>query len=235
MDERKVTTVLNWPQPTTLKELQRFLGFSNFYRHFIRNFSAVANPLTTMVKKGNHRLVWSPTAIQAFQQLKERFTTAPILHHPDPDLPFVVDVDASSSGLGAVLSQKQGNPPKLYPCAYHSRKLNSAERNYDMGDRELLATKAAFEEWRHWLEGATHPFVVLTDHKNLEYLRMAKRLNPRQARWSLFFSRFNFTVTYRPGSKNTKADALSRQYEGEQVPQQPDTIIPSTLIVAPIQ
>jgi len=147
----------------------------------------------------------------------------------------VVEVDASNSGLGAVLSQRQGNPPKLYPCAYHSRKLNAAEKNYDVGDRELLAMKAAFKEWRHWLEGAMHPFVVLTDHKNLKYLRTAKRLNPRQARWSLFFSLFNFTVTYHPGSKNTKADALSRQHEGEQVDCQPETIIPSTLVVAPIQ
>lgn len=123
----------------------------------------------------------------------------------------------------------------LYPCAYYSRKLNSAERNYDVGDRELLDMKAAFEEWGHWLEGSTHPFVVLTDHRNLEYLRTAKRLNPRQAHWSLFFSRFNFTVTYRPGLKNTKADALSRQMEDNSPIQPPETIIPSRLIVAPIQ
>lgn len=156
MDEKKVTTILNWLQPSTLKELQRFLGFSNFYRRFIRNFSSIACPLTSMVKKEHNQLRWTPTAIEAFQRLKERFTTAPILHHPDPSLPFTVEVDASSTGLGAVLSQRQGNPPKLYPCAYHSRKLTAAERNYDVGDRELLAMKAAFEEWRHWLEGATH-------------------------------------------------------------------------------
>lgn len=76
----------------------------------------------------------------------------------------------------------------------------AAERNYDVGDPDLLAMKATFEEWRHWLEGATHPFVVFTHHKNLEYLRTAKRLNPRQAHWSLFFSCFHFTVTYLPGS-----------------------------------
>lgn len=169
MDEHKVTAVLNWPQPTTLKELQRFLGFANFYRRFIRNFSSVASPLTSMVKKGINHLEWSNN------------TSAPILHHPNPELPFVVEVDASNSGLGAILSQRQGTPPKLYPCAYHSRKLNAAERNCDVGDRELLAMKAAFEEWRHWLEGSTHPFTVLTNHKNLEYLRTAKRLNPRQA------------------------------------------------------
>lgn len=153
MDDKKVSVVLDWPQPTTLKELQRFC--------------MVACPLTSMVKKGNYRLSWSHAAIQPFQELKARFASAPILHHPDPNLPFVVEVDASSTGLGAILSQRQGNPPKLYPCAYHSRKLNSAEQNYDVGDRELLAIKAAFEEWRHWLAGAKYPFVVLTDHKNL--------------------------------------------------------------------
>lgn len=133
-----------------------------------------------MVKKGQNKLRWTPTAINIFQELKERFTSAPILHHLDPSLLFIVEVDASSTGFGAILSQRQSNPLKLYPCAYHSSKL------YDVVDWELLAMKAAFEEWRHWLEGATHPFVVLTDHKNLEYLRTAKRLNPHQAQWSLF-------------------------------------------------
>ncbi|KAL0152980.1 hypothetical protein M9458_051733 [Cirrhinus mrigala] len=182
MDEKKVNAVLNWPRPTTLKELQRFLGFSNFYRRFIRQFSSVAAPLTAMVKKGASRLTWTQPALQAFNDLRLRFSTAPILHHPDPDKPFVVEVDASSTGVGAVLSQRQGDPPKLFPCAYFSHKLSSAEKNYDVGNRELLAIKLALEEWRHWLEGAKHPFTVLTDHKNLEYLRTAKLLNHRQAR-----------------------------------------------------
>lgn len=187
MDESKVNAVLKWSEPKTLKELQRFLGFANFYRRFIRNFSSVVSPLTSMVKKGTHRLHWSEAALQAFQDIKKRFVTAPILHHPDPSLQFLVEVDASNTGIGAILSQRQSSTTKLHPCAFYSRKLNAAERNYDVGDRELLAMKAAFEEWRHWLEGANFPFTVLTDHKNLEYLRSAKCLNPRQARWSLFF------------------------------------------------
>ncbi len=211
MDENKVRAVLEWPQPHTVKELQRFLGFANFYRRFIRNFSAVAAPLTAMTKRSTSRLSWNPEALLALQELKTRFTSAPILHHPDPRTPFIVEVDASSTGIGAILSQRQGTPAKMFLCAFYSRKLSSAERNYDVGNRELLAMKAALEEWRHWLEGAQHPFTVLTDHKNLEYLRSAKRLNPRQARWAMFFTRFNFTVTYRPGTKNIKADALSRQ------------------------
>ncbi|KAI2659652.1 Transposon Tf2-9 polyprotein [Labeo rohita] len=195
MDDNKVNAVRNWPRPKTLKELQRFLGFSNFYRRFIRNFSTVAAPLTSMIKKGDARLTWSPSATQAFHDLRQRFTTAPILRHPDPRLPFLVEVDASSTGVGAVLSQKQGQPPKTYPCAFFSHKLSPAERNYDVGNRELLAIKLALQEWRHWLEGAQHPFTILTDHKNLEYLRSAKVLNHRQARWSLYFTRFNFEIT----------------------------------------
>ncbi len=235
MDERKVRAVVNWPRPHSVKELQRFLGFANFYRRFIRNFSTVAAPLTSMSKKGPQRLVWTPRATSAFQELRKRFTTAPILHHPDPELEFIVEVDASSTGIGAVLSQRQGDPLKTYPCAFYSRKLNPAEQNYDVGNRELLSMKAAFEEWRHWLEGAKHPFTVLTDHRNLEYLTSAKRLNHIQARWALFFMRFDFTVTYRPGSLNTKADALSRQYESSLLPPTKESIISPALIVAPIQ
>ncbi|KAK3570811.1 hypothetical protein QTP86_027631 [Hemibagrus guttatus] len=170
----------------------------------------------------------------AFQQLKDCFTTAPILWHPDPDLPFVVEVNASSSGPGAVLSQRHGEPGKLHPCAYYSRKLTTAEANYDVGNRELLAIKAALEEWRHWLEGARHPFQVLTDHRNLEYLRGAKCLNPRQARWALFFTHFQFMVTYRPGSKNGKADALSRKFETANESVLVEPILPATAILAPV-
>ncbi len=188
-----------------------------------------------MTKTGSQRLTWSLAAYQAFQSLKERFTTAPILHHPDPEREFIVEVDASSTGIGAVLSQCQGSPPKLYPCAFFSLKLNSAEQNYDVGNRELLTMKATFEEWRHWLEGAKHPFTVLTDHRNLEYLKSAKRLNHRQARWSLFFTRFNFKITCCPGSQNTKADALSRLYESSTLTPNQELIIPSSIILAPIQ
>lgn len=116
-------------------------------------------------------------------------------------------VHASEAGVGAILWQRLGDKSKLHPVAFFSRKLSPAECNYDVGNRELLAIKLALEEWRHWLEGATHPFVIYTDH---EYLRTAKCLTPCQAHWSLFFSRFQFTLSYRLGAKNTKAEALSR-------------------------
>ncbi len=235
MDDKKVQAVLDWPQPQTVKELQRFLGFANFYRRFIRNFSSIASPLTTMTKRNTSRLVWFPEALHSFKELEARFTSAPILRHPDPERQFTVEVDASNTGVGAVLSQRQGEPAKLYPCAFFSRKLSAAERNYDVGNRELLAMKLALEEWRHWLEGTTHPFIILTDHKNLEYLRSAKRLNPRQARWALFFTRFHFTVTYRPSTKNTKADALSRQAECVEPSSPIENIIPEKILLAPVQ
>ncbi|KAK3555087.1 hypothetical protein QTP86_008044 [Hemibagrus guttatus] len=230
MDEGKITAVRDWPAPATVKELQRFLGFANFYRRFISNYSSIADPLTNLLRNKPKSLLWSPAAEEAFNTLKRAFTTAPLLIHPNPDKPFVVEVDASTKGVGAVLSQQQGNPSRLHPCAFFSHKLNPAERNYDIGNRELLAIKLALEEWRHWLEGARHPFLVLTDHKNLEYLRAAKRLNPQQARWALFFTRFEFSISYRPGSKNTKVDALSRMFAPEESPVTPEPILPADLI-----
>ncbi|KAK1803223.1 hypothetical protein P4O66_021227 [Electrophorus voltai] len=110
-----------------------------------------------------------------------------------------------------------------------------ASENYDVGDSELLAVKIALKEWRHWLEGAKHPFLVWTDHKNLTYIQQAKRLNLRQARWGLFFARFDFTLSYRPGTKNIKPDALSHQWESSPPSAPPSTVVPRSCIVAPIQ
>ncbi|CAJ0928476.1 unnamed protein product [Ranitomeya imitator] len=212
MDPVKVQAIHDWIQPTSVKSLQKFLGFANFYRRFIANFSSVVKPLTDLTKKGADVTNWSSEAVEAFQELKRRFTSAPVLRQPDVSLPFQVEVDASEIGAGAVLSQRNSDGSLMKPCAFFSQKFSPAERNYDVGNRELLAMKWAFEEWRHWLEGAKHRIVVLTDHKNLIYLQSAKRLNPKQARWSLFFSRFDFVVSYLPGSKNVKADALSMSF-----------------------
>ncbi len=227
--------ISSWPLPTTIKELQRFLGFSNFYRRFIANYSTITSPLTDLLKGKAKSLSWNPFATEAINTLKKAFTSAPLLVHPNPGLPFVVEVDASTTGVGAVLSQQQGTPPKLHPCAFFSRQLSPAERNYDIGNRELLAIKLALEEWRHWLEGSAQPFLVLTDHKNLQYLRDAKRLNPRQARWALFFTWFQFKISYRPGPRNIKADALSRIHTLEECKEEPEGIIPTEMISSPIQ
>ena len=106
MDDQKVEAVIQWPVPKTVKELQRFLGFANFYRRFIRNFSIIVAPITSLLRGNPKRIVWNSQAERAFQNLKEAFTSAPILKHPDPQQPFVVEVDASETGVGAVLSQR---------------------------------------------------------------------------------------------------------------------------------
>ncbi|KAK3510407.1 hypothetical protein QTP70_005899 [Hemibagrus guttatus] len=146
MDLTKVHAVTEWPNPTMIKELQQFLWFVNFYRCFIQNYSSVAGPLTSLLRGKPRRLSWSDQAQAAFVKLKDSFITATILRHPDPDIPFVVEVDASSSGIGAMLFQQHGVPGKLHPCAFFSRKLMAAEANYDVGNRELLSIKAALEE-----------------------------------------------------------------------------------------
>lgn len=228
-DPAKIQAVTEWPTPSNKKQLQRFLGFANFYRRFIRDYSRVASPLTKLTS-AKHPFQWTAEAEKAFGKLKGLFTTAPVLVQPDPSKQFIVEVDASDVGVGAVLSQRSGSDHRLHPCAFFSRRLSPAEHNYDVGNRELLAIKLALEEWRHWLEGAELPFVVWTDHKNLAYIQSAKRLNSRQARWALFFGRFQFTITYRPGSKNVKPDSLSRQFDLSEI-SVPDTILPTSCIL----
>ena len=235
MDPAKTDAVVSWPPPTNRKELQRFLGSVNFYRRFIRGFSSTVQPLTSLTSTKSV-FCWTPKAEAAFSDLKTRFSTAPILIMSNPKKQFILEVDASDTGVGAVLSQR-GPDGKVHPCAYFSHRLSPAERNYAIGDRELLALKLSLEEWRHVLEGSAMPFLVWTDHRNLEYLRSAKRLNPRQARWSLLFNRFNFTLSYRPGSKNAKVattwleieDQVGRAPEGKVAPAE----IPTNLLYVP--
>lgn len=130
--------------------------------------------------------------------------------YPDTSAPFVVETDASDFALGGVLSQYDKNQ-HLHPVAFFSRQLTSAERNYEIYDRELLAIHESFKEWRHFLQGAPHPVTILCDHRNLEYFTTTRSLNRRQARWYLFLSEFDFVLTYRPGKLNGKADSLSRR------------------------
>lgn len=232
-DPAKVKAVTDWPVPASRKKLQQFLGFANFYRRFIRDYSRAAEPLTRLTSS-KVPFSWTPEADRAFRGLKERFVSAPILVHPDETRQFVVEVDASDTGVGAVLFQRSASDSKLHPCAFFSRRLSPAERNYDVGNRELLAVKLALEEWRHWLEGSVLPFIVWTDHRDLEYIQSARRLNSRQARWALFFTRFKFTITFRPGHKNTKPDALSRQFAPEEGESTPDTILPASCMLGAV-
>ena len=227
MDPKKIQTVTDWQKPTTVRDVQCFLGFANFYRIFIRDYSKIAAPLTRLTCKD--KLEWNTEADQAFDTLKKAFTTAPILTHPDFLKPFFLETDASDFALGAVLSQSD-NDGRLHPVAFHSQKFTAAEINYEIHDKELLAIVDSFQEWRHFLEGAQHPVTVYTDHKNLEYFMSAKVLNRRQARWSISLSRFNFVITYRPGSQQIRSDALSRRAylapkEGDAAYEQQKTVL----------
>src|SRR5262249_3069956 len=172
-------------------------------------FSDIARPLHDLTRK-DVTWNWSDACQVAFESLKRAITSTPVLIFPDENKPYKVEADSSNFATGAVLSQ-EGEDGKWHPVAFLSKSLSSVQRNYDIHDKELLAVIRALEEWRHYLEGAQHQFTIWTDHKNLEYFKTAKKLNRRQARWSLYLSRFDFVLVHRPGKSSGKPDALSRR------------------------
>ena len=210
MDPVKVAGVSEWPVPANRRELQSFLGFTNFYRRFIQDFSHHARPLFDLTKN-DVNWHWSSEEQLSFDTLKHLITAAPVLASPDNSRPFRIEADSSDFATGAVLSQMSPEDEKWHPVAFLSKSLSPVERNYEIHDKEMLAIIRAMEEWRHFLEGAEHRFEVWTDHKNLEYFRTAKKLNRRQARWSLYLARFDFVLIHRPGKSMGKPDALSRR------------------------
>jgi RNase H-like domain found in reverse transcriptase/Reverse transcriptase (RNA-dependent DNA polymerase)/Integrase zinc binding domain/Chromo (CHRromatin Organisation MOdifier) domain/Retroviral aspartyl protease len=213
MDPAKVAAIQDWATPKSVFDIQVFLGLANFYRRFVRNYSKIAIPLTTLLKK-NTKFVWSKSAQSAFDELKARLMSGPILRHFDPTKACVIEADASDYALGGVCSQHD-EFGQLHPIAYYSRKLLPAEMNYQIYDKELLAIVCAFKHWRHYLEFSSSTTQVLTDHRNLEYFTTTRNLSRRQVRWSEVLSDFNFIIKYRPGSQNAAADSLSRRDKPE--------------------
>lgn len=144
MDDKKLDAIREWPAPTSVKDVQSFLGFANFYRKFILNYAKVSAPLSDLTKK-EHGFHWGERQQIAFDSLKRMFMEAPVLGIYNPDLPITVETDASDYAIGATLSQpdEQG---RLHPIAYYSRKMSPPERNYDVHDKELLAIVTAFKE-----------------------------------------------------------------------------------------
>jgi hypothetical protein len=209
MDPKKVEAVTGWPTPKNQHDIQVFLGFANFYRRFIKNYSRVVSPMTNLLKK-DVKFTWGNEAEKAFQYLKQAFTTAPILRHFDRSKPAILEADASNEALGGTVSQHDDDGV-LHPCAFHSRKFNSAEQNYEIYDKEMLAIVECMDIWRYYFEGAEHPLKILTDHKNLVWFTETKVYNRRQARWAEKLSRFNFVIEFRPGREAGKPDALSRR------------------------
>lgn len=205
-DPNKVKAVAEWPQPKSVKQLRGFLGLAGYYRRFVKDFGTIARPLTTLTKKEGFS--WCPEADDSFGGLKNALCKAPVLALPRFDKPFVVETDASGSGIGAVLMQEG------HPVAYISRHLKGKQLHLSIYEKELLAVVFAVQKWRHYL--LHRHFVIKTDQKSLKYL-LEQRLNtPIQQQWLPKLLEFDYEIQYRQGKDNVAADALSR-VEGAEV------------------
>ena len=223
MDPDKLACIRDWQTPTSVKDVQQFVGFCGFYRHFIKDFSRHVRPLNELTegesylsRTGKRKVrykpfIWTTECQHAFDGLKDAFETAPILAHFDPNKETWVETDASDFVTAGVLSQMHDGV--LRPVAFFSKKMNPAQCNYMIYDKELLAIIRAFETWRPEVASVdpSNPVKVYTDHRNLEYFMSTKQLTRRQARWAEFLSEFNFKIMYRPGKQGQKPDYLTRR------------------------
>ncbi|MBW0572493.1 hypothetical protein O181_112208 [Austropuccinia psidii MF-1] len=165
MDQERIQKIINWPPPRNLKDLQSLLGFTNFYCHFIKNYSKKISSLTSFVNRDS-LIPLNEEALSHFNQLKEALTTDPILSHFNPSLPTIVETDASDYALGAVMSQASDSGKCT--IAFDSRKIIPEELNYEIHDKELLGIVWALKHWRAFLLSLFSPFEVLTDHSSLK-------------------------------------------------------------------
>ncbi|KAH7492800.1 hypothetical protein FOMA001_g2149 [Fusarium oxysporum f. sp. matthiolae] len=209
MEQKKISAVAEWKVPTNVKETQAFLGFANYYRRFIKRFSKIAIPLTELTKKGKP-FKWNDKAQEAFEQLKKAILSEPVLAMFDPEKEIELETDASDFALGGQIGQRDSEG-KLHPVAFYSCKLQGAELNYPIYDKEFLAIVNCFEEFRHYLMGSKHKVKVYTDHQNISYFATTHELNRRQLRYAEFLCEFDFVIIHRKGSENGRADAISRR------------------------
>ena len=179
MEVEKVDGVLSWPEPKNIKDVRKFLGLTNYYRRFIRDFAQVARPMNMLTRK-DEKQQWGEQQ-QVFDELKQVFTIKPILAALDLDKEFRVETNTLNYTTGGVLSMKCSDNV-WRPVAFISRSLSDTKHNYKIHDKEILAIIRCMETQRHFLEGATEKFKIWTDHKNLEYFMKAQKLNQRQAR-----------------------------------------------------
>ncbi|KAL5524985.1 hypothetical protein ACEPAF_8854 [Sanghuangporus sanghuang] len=207
MDPKKTAAVQDWPVPRNVHKLQQFLGLGNWLQHFVKDYSSVVKPLTTLMGKVEWK--WGEDEQAAFEELKRHLSSPPMLAIPNNEDPFRVEADASDFVTGGVLLQKQDSKWKV--IAYRSSTFLEAEQNYEIYNKKMLTIVQALKEWRQYLQGANQPFEVWTDYANLTYFRSPQKLNRRQARWRLDLAEFDFTLVHKPGKTLGKADLLSRR------------------------
>ena len=205
-DPEKIAAIKQWPVPQNLKQLQAFLGTAGYYRQYLPEFATVAKPLHQLTSKGAE-WKWDQEAQAAFEELRHRLTTAPVLGYPDPRLEYVLDTDASDVGVGAVLSQVQQGQERV--IAYFSKTLSPAERNYCVTRRELLAVVKAVKHFRPYLYGQR--FTLRTDHASLMWLCRRQEPAHQIARWLELLSEFQYSTEHRKGAKHGNTDGLSKR------------------------
>lgn len=167
MEQGKVAAVKDWEEPKTVKEVQAFLGFANYYRRFIKDYGKIAAPLHDITKK-EIEFQWNDEQHRAFCEIKERILSEPVLRMFDPTREVELETDASDFAISAQIGQKD-DEGKLHPVAFYSKKLHGAELNYPIYDKEFIAIMRAFEEFEHYCLGTQHKVKVYTDHKNIQY------------------------------------------------------------------
>ena len=205
-DPEKIETVREWPVPTTQTEVRSFLGTASYYRRFVQNFGTIARPLHRLTEK-NRPFLWTTECQVAFETLRKKLVEAPILAYPSSEEDFILDTDASATGIGAVLSQVQDGVER--PIAYASRGLSKSERNYSVTKRELLAVVFYCKYFRHYLIG--RKFKLRTDHAALRWLQTFKDATGMWARWQNTLAEFNKEIVHRAGRSHGNADGLSRR------------------------
>ncbi|XP_076859481.1 uncharacterized protein LOC143512733 [Brachyhypopomus gauderio] len=204
----KVDAICAFPAPETRRHLRRFLGMAGYYRCFCPNFSDVVAPMSNLLCK-NVPFVWSPACQRSFEAVKSLLISAPVLAAPDYDRPFKLEVDASGTGIGAVLVQEDMFGVD-HPTCYFSRKFNKHQLAYSTIEKEALALLLALQHFEVYLGGSAHPITVFTDHNPLVFLQRMANANQRLMRWSLIVQGFNIHIVHKRGLDNVVADALSR-------------------------
>jgi hypothetical protein len=202
-DSEKVRAMVEWPVPKNLKQLRGFLGLTGFYRKFVCNYARIAAPLTNLLKRD--AFVWSEEAQIAFDALKDAMTQAPVLALPNFDFVFVIETDASGTGMGAVLCQEG------HPICYYSRKFCPKMLTASTYVRELCAITSAVKKWRAYLLG--RKFIIHTDQRSLRELMTQVIQTPEQQFYLAKLLGYSYEILYKPGAQNRVADALSRVHE----------------------